>query len=83
LLKAMARALVRGGTIVIPEFLTNDEETGPLQGRIFGLNMLVHTSAGDSYSFATIKSWLEEAGFENARLVDAPAPSPLIFATRA
>ena len=44
--------------------------------------MLVNTDNGDTYSFEEIAGWLAEAGFVNARLVDAPGPSPLILATK-
>jgi hypothetical protein len=44
--------------------------------------MLMATDAGDTWSFHEIASWLREAGFENARTVDSPGPSPLILATK-
>jgi len=45
--------------------------------------MLVNTDEGDTFSFSEIAGWLKEAGFENARTVEAPGPSPLILANRA
>jgi hypothetical protein len=44
--------------------------------------MLLHTTAGDTFTFAEIAAWLREAGFVNPRLLEAPAPSPLVLATR-
>lgn len=75
-------ALEPGGEIAIAEFLVNEDRTGPTQSLIFAVNMLVNTDRGDTYSFGEISDWLKEAGFENARLVDAPGPSPLILATK-
>jgi hypothetical protein len=49
---------------------------------MFAVNMLVNTEQGNTYSFEEIGSWLAEAGFTNARTVDAPGPSPLILANR-
>ena len=75
-------ALAPGGTIVISEFMPNDDRTGPPAPLIFAVNMLVHTEAGDTFTFAEMAGWLREAGFTNPRLLEAPAPSPLVLATR-
>ena len=75
-------ALKPGGTIAIGEWLVNDERTGPANGLIFAVNMLLHSEHGDTFSFNQIKSWLEEAGFKNVRTLEAPGPSPLVLATR-
>ncbi|MEP6900953.1 MAG: methyltransferase [Actinomycetota bacterium] len=82
LLKKIFDALAPGGTVAIAEWLVNEDRTAPLPGLIFAVNMLVNTEVGDTFSFEEIKSWLDEAGFENARLVNAPGVSPLILATR-
>jgi hypothetical protein len=37
---------------------------------------------GDTYTFAEIGDWLADAGFCNPRLLDVPAPSPLILADK-
>ena len=75
-------ALAPGGTIAIAEFLVNPDRTGPVNGLFFAVNMLVNTENGGTYSFEEISSWLAEAGFVNARTLDAPGPSPLILATK-
>jgi hypothetical protein len=82
LLRRVFRAMAPGGTIAIAEFLVNDERTGPPNGLIFAVNMLVGTQHGDTFSFREIASWLGEAGFDNARTLDASGPSPLILATK-
>ena len=82
LLKKTAAALKSGGTIAIGEWLVNDERTEPLNGLMFAVNMLVNTERGDTFSFNEIKRWLEEAGFKNARTLEAPGPSPLVLATK-
>jgi hypothetical protein len=56
----------------------NDERTEPLNGLMFAVN----TEHGDTFSFNEIRGWLEEAGFKNARTVEAPGPSPLVLATK-
>jgi hypothetical protein len=82
LLAKVFAALAPGGTIAIAEFLVNEDRRGPVGGLFFAVNMLVNTENGDTYSFAEISSWLEEAGFVDARLVEAPGPSPMILATK-
>lgn len=82
LLHKTFQALAPGGTIAIAEFLVNAERTGPLNGLFFAVNMLVNTENGDTFSFEEIRKWLEEAGFEQARTLDSPGPSPLILATK-
>ena len=82
LLKRAAAALRPGGTIAIAEFVPNDERTGPLVPMLFGLNMLMNTEDGDVFTLAQMRGWLEDAGFRDVRTLAAPAPSPLILATR-
>jgi ubiquinone/menaquinone biosynthesis C-methylase UbiE len=82
LLKKTFKALASGGTIAVAEFLVNADRTGPLNGLFFAVNMLVNTDSGDTYSFEEISSWLKDAGFVNARTLDAPGPSPLVLATK-
>ena len=82
LLAKVFAALAPGGTIAIAEFLVNADRTGPPNGLLFAVNMLVNTDDGGTYSFEEISAWLREAGFENPRTLDAPGPSPLILATK-
>lgn len=82
LLRKTYAALAPGGVIAISEFMPNEERTGPLNALIFAVNMLIHTEAGDTFTFPEIAGWLAEAGFENPRLLEAPAPSPLVLATK-
>jgi ubiquinone/menaquinone biosynthesis C-methylase UbiE len=82
LLKKTAPALKSGATIAIGEWLVNDERTEPLNGLVFAVNMLVNTERGDTFSFNEIRSWLDEAGFKDARTLEAPGPSPLVLATK-
>ena len=82
LLRKTFDAIAPGGTVAISEFLANDERTGPPVPLIFGINMLIHTEVGDVFTFGEVAAWLREAGFVRPRLLEAPAPSPLILATR-
>jgi len=82
LLKNIFGALVPGGTLVIGEFIVNEDRTGPVEPLAFAVNMLVHTEQGNAYTLGEIRSWLQEAGFVNIRTLAAPAPSPLILADK-
>jgi SAM-dependent methyltransferase len=82
LLQKTFAALAPGGTIAISEFMPNEERTGPPNALIFAVNMLIHTEVGDTFTAGEISGWLKEAGFVQPRLLDAPAPSPLLLATK-
>jgi SAM-dependent methyltransferase len=82
LLKKTFRALKSGGTIAIAEWLVNDQRTEPGPSLMFAVQMLVNTEKGDTFSFNEIKNWLEQAGFNKVRKLEAPGPSPLILATK-
>ncbi len=82
LLKKTFKALAKGGTIAIAEFLVDDARTGPPVSLIFAVNMLVNTDEGDTWSFDEIAGWLREAGFRDPRTIETPGPSPLILATK-
>lgn len=82
LLKKAYDALAPGGPVAIAEFLVNETRTGPMNGLIFAVNMLVNTAAGGTYSFGEIRGWLHEVGFTNVRQMEGPGPSPLILADR-
>ena len=82
LLAKTYKALDSGATIAIQEFLVNEERTGPLNGLLFAVNMLVNTDDGNTFSFEEISSWLREPGFVNPRTLDWRGVSPLILATK-
>lgn len=83
LLRRAAAALRPGGTIAVQEFLLDEDRQGPPESLVFGVNMLVNTDAGRTFTFGEIASWLSAAGFINARLLDVPGPAPLVLANRA
>jgi len=82
LLKKTFDALAPGGAIAIMEFVVNHDRTGPPMGLLFAVNMLVNTQCGDTFSFEEMSRWLREAGFRKPRLLNVPAVSPLILASK-
>jgi ubiquinone/menaquinone biosynthesis C-methylase UbiE len=82
LIKKAYKALSENGQLLIGEMIPNDNRTGPPLPTLFGLNMLIHTEHGDVFTMREYRAWLKEAGFKKVKTIDAPAPSPLILATK-
>ena len=82
LLNKAAAALAPKGTIVISEFLVNQDRSGPVMPLIFAVNMLAHTENGDTYSFEQISGWLKEAGLVNSRKIEPGGPVGLVLADK-
>lgn len=70
LFKRLHQALKPGGRLAIIDMIPNDERSGPAFPLIFALNMLVHTDAGDTYTFNEYRDWLREAGFSSVEMAD-------------
>jgi ubiquinone/menaquinone biosynthesis C-methylase UbiE len=82
LLARTFQAMAPGGTVVIAEFIADEDRCGPAGALIFAVTMLVNTEAGDTFTFAEMAGWLEEAGFIDVRQLEGPGPAPLILATK-
>lgn len=76
------RALVRGGRLVIQDFILEPDRTAPRMAALFSLNMLVGTRDGRSYSVDEYAGWLERAGFREVRRVALPGPTGLMIGVR-
>ena len=57
-----ARALRDGGSVVVQDFIMDDERVSPAHGAMFALNMLVGTRAGDTYTETEVSRWMTAAG---------------------
>ncbi len=83
LLKKVFRAMAPGGVVLIHEGIIDDDHAAPVDRTIFAINMLINTERGNCYSFNEMTDWLEEAGFESAKLVDCfPLPSLILAEKR-
>ncbi|MBM3464986.1 MAG: methyltransferase domain-containing protein [Armatimonadetes bacterium] len=76
------KALKPGGQVMIVEMIPNDDRSGPPFPLGFALNMLLHTTDGDTYTFAELSSWLKDAGFSKMEKTDVGFHSPLVVATK-
>ncbi len=82
LIQRAYRALRSGGQILIAEIISDAARRGPTLSLLFAINMLVLTDEGNTFTLAEYQRWLENAGVIDVRTVQAPAPSPLILATK-
>jgi len=69
LYRKIYQALEPGGAVLIRDHIMNESRTRPPAGALFAINMLVHTTGGDTYTFGEIKASLEQAGFQDVKLV--------------
>lgn len=70
LMRKAFNSLKEGGTIAVQDFIMDEDRVLPAQGAVFALNMLVNTGAGDTYTGAEVRGWLEEAGCADIRRID-------------
>ncbi len=64
------RALESGGMLIIKDFLVDNDRSGPAFGLMFAINMLVNTPEGDTYTYAEVRDWTDQAGFVSGHAID-------------
>jgi len=67
-----ARALRPGGSVVVQDFIMDEERVTPSHGALFALNMLVGTSSGDTYTEGEVSGWMKEAGLSGVSRQGTP-----------
>lgn len=82
LIRRAARALDKGGRLVVHDFILEPDRTAPAAGALFALNMLVNTRAGGNYTEAEYSGWMREAGLGDLRHVRLPGPTGLVMGRR-
>jgi SAM-dependent methyltransferase len=70
LIAKSAKALKRGGQLVIPDMVPNDKRTGPEFPLLFAINMLLHTTEGSTFSLRQYKDWLKAADLKFVRMLE-------------
>ena len=75
------KALKPGGTLVVNDFVLNDDRTGHPFAMMFASQMLVVSKEGFTYRQSDYRGWLSEAGFKSIDIVPTPTPSTLVFAS--
>ncbi|HLY11821.1 MAG TPA: methyltransferase [Planctomycetota bacterium] len=78
--KKFRRALKPGGTLLISDFVLNDDRTGHPFTLLFTANMLLHAKEGATYRQKDYRAWLNEAGFPSVTIEPTPGAASLIYA---
>jgi SAM-dependent methyltransferase len=76
----LRKALKPGGTLVVSDFILNDDRTGHPFAMMFASQMLVVTKDGGTYRQADYRAWLAEAGFTTIDIVPTSTPATVVFA---
>ena len=79
ILDKVYRALAPGGTLVIHEFVPDEERATKSFPLLFAAYMFSVTPEGRTYTFSEFSRWLKEAGFSHAVLHDLPGSTSLII----
>ncbi|MFM9614567.1 methyltransferase [Streptomyces niveiscabiei] len=74
------RALKPGGTLVVSDYITDDERSGPPFALTFAGEMLLKSRHGSTWRRGDYRAWLTAAGFEEVRFVETPSPTTLVLA---
>ncbi|MFQ5456820.1 MAG: methyltransferase [Nitrospirota bacterium] len=81
LLKKSFDSMVSGGILMIQEQLLNVEKSGPRLPAMIGVNQVLHTTGGRSYSQSDMEELLRETGFIDIKSQIMPPPSPFTLIT--
>jgi hypothetical protein len=73
-------ALKLGGTLVVSDFVVDDDRSGPPFPLIFASAMLLNSKQGGTWRRADYRAWLAEAGFEDVSFHPTPSPATLVLA---
>jgi SAM-dependent methyltransferase len=73
-------ALKPGGTLVICDYVVDDDRSGPPFPLIFASEMLLKSKRGGTWRRADYHAWLAKAGFEEVSFQRTPSPTTLVFA---
>lgn len=73
-------ALKPGGTLVVSDYIVEDDRSGPAFALTFASEMLLKSRHGGTWSRADYHDWLTKAGFGEITFQSTPSPTTLIFA---
>lgn len=73
-------ALKSGGTLVICDYVVDDDRSGPPFALMFAAEMLLKSKRGGTWRRADYQAWLAKAGFAEVSFHATPSPATLILA---
>src|SRR5207247_10384219 len=68
LLERAYQALPEGGSLIVKEWLIDDERSTAAPALLMSLNMLIETEAGANCTGRDLCSWMEQAGFYDTQV---------------
>jgi 3-hydroxy-5-methyl-1-naphthoate 3-O-methyltransferase len=77
LVRRCREAMESRSMLVIKDFLTENDRSGPPFSLLFALHMLLNTGEGDTYTYEDVAAWTDEAGFMAGFVVDLTPQSRL------
>ncbi len=75
LLRKAVAALNPGGMLMVQEFILDDAKDGPVFPALFSLNMLLGTTAGQSYSGGELIAMMADAGLSDVHRLELELPN--------
>ena len=81
LIRKSFESLASGGTLIIHDAHLNEDKSGPLHVAEYSV-MLMHSTEGRCYSIAEMRSYLQEAGFQNPQFTETAAARSVITAIK-
>jgi len=80
ILRKFRKAIKPGGTLLISDFILEDDRRGHPFALMFTSNMLLMSKEGSAYRKADYQSWLKEAGFMTVSFEPTQGPATLVYA---
>lgn len=78
---AKARGALRdGGTLVVSDYVVDDDRGGPAFALTFAAEMLLKSRGGSTWRRADYREWLRGSGFEEVTFLETASPTTLVFA---
>ena len=78
--RRLRRALAPGGTLIVVDFVVNEDRSGPPFALLFHLQMLIGTPEGATWRESDYRRWLGDAGFTRIDVEPTPTGPTAIFA---
>ncbi|MEU1751908.1 class I SAM-dependent methyltransferase [Micromonospora matsumotoense] len=73
-------ALRPGGTLVVCDYVVDDDRSGPSFPLIFAAEMLLKSKRGGTWRRADYQAWLAKAGFEDVTFHSTRSPTTVVLA---
>ena len=72
-------ALIPGGTLMVKDFIVDNDGAGPPFSLIFGLHMYLHTYGGNTWKLEDYTRWAKDAGFASPHIQEPGRSSRILI----